>query len=272
MNIKSITSTFTKPRVLAPIAFLSIGVGKISYDYNTAKPVSKKRILVKDTGIIAGSTLGFALVNPLTKFICKNAFIKNKFLKTSEYILAQTAAGTINTLAAIVGAIYANEAIHKYFLDNPKYPKLNVLSDNTKINSAGILQQSSVFKNFNYVNSQFASTTANAMLSTALYIPSMKVFNTPMMALSGFSVANTKGYNNKLKKTTYELLANTMIPSLIISGVSLIVDNQKALIKYPALFASICAGSFAGTKVANKVKPQIDDKIDGLKLNYLIFK
>ena len=44
MNIKSITSTFTKPRVLAPIAFLSIGVGKISYDYNTAKATLEKNI------------------------------------------------------------------------------------------------------------------------------------------------------------------------------------------------------------------------------------
>ncbi len=270
MNIKSIANTITKPAILAPAAFLSIGAGKIAYDYNNEKPVTKKRVLLKDASIISGSMLGFVTVNPLTKYICKNCQAKNKFIKLSEYIITQTFAGTLNTFAAIVGAIYANEFIHKYFLDNPKYPKLNASGDNKE--KTGILQQSSVFKNFNYVNSQFASTTANAMLSTALYVPAMKVFNTPMMALSGFSVANTKGYNNKLKKTTYELLANTMIPSLFISAVSMIVDKRKSLIKYPALFASICLGTFAGSTIANKFKSQIDNTIDGLNLNYLHIK
>ena len=271
MNIKSITNTITKPNVLAPAAFLSIGTGKVYYDYKKEQPTSKKRVLIKDSAIIAGSILGFLLVNPLTKFICKNYTIQNKVMKASEYILAQAFAGTINTFAAIAGAIYSNELVHKYFLDNPKYPNLNTKNVSAD-KSAGIIQQSSVFKNFNYVNTQFASTTANAMLSTALYVPAMKVFNTPIMALSGFSVANTKGYHNKLKKTTYELLANTMIPSLIISGVSLFVDKKKPVVKYPALFASICAGSYAGVNVANQFKQQLDEKIDGLNLNYLKIK
>ena len=271
MNIKSITNTITKPRVIAPAAFLSIGAGKICYDYQKEQPVSKKRILLKDSAIIAGSALGFVIMNPFTRFICKNCKAHNKIMKASEYILSQTAAGTLNTFAAIIGAIYSNEFVHKYFLDNPKYPDLNT-KVHTEDKSAGIIQQSGVFKNFNYVNNQFASTTANAMLSTALYVPAMKVFNTPMMALSGFSVANTKGYHNKLKKTTYELLANTLIPSLLISAVSMLVDNKKAVIKYPALFASVCAGSYAGVKVADKFKRQLDDKIDRLNLSYIKIK
>lgn len=126
----------------------------------------------------------------------------------------------------------------------------------------GYFSSSNVFNKFDYSGKDVAKKAANRVVSTVSDIPEMKILSSPMIALTGFSVANTEGYSNKIKKTSYELLANTMIPTLFVTAVSLVVENKKALIKYPSLISSLLIGAFCGKKVADNLQEAMNKKID----------
>lgn len=300
MKTNLIRNTFqniiTKPRFLGPAVFLGVGGVKTCCDYHKAPHERKTRVLLKDTAILAGSAAAFAVVSPLTRAFCNTRFVDlslkaankliskfrkpltssnrttlgqtEKFMQNTEHVLKEAVAGTINTFAGILGAVYSNEFMHKYVFSKPPFyvePKQETLtSQNIKIPS------SNVFKSFNYVNNEFTKATANKMFSTLSDLPEMKLLEKPMIALTGFSVANTKGYHNKLKKTTYELLANTLIPTIFVSAMSLAVQNKKPMIKYPALFTALTIGAVTGTVAADKMKERINNTIDSIDMKYIV--
>lgn len=305
MKTNAIATLITKPRILGPAVFIGVGLVKTVHDYRKEKPERKKRVLLKDGAILAGSVAGFALVSPLTRLLCRTKFaemfLKNvkkfvsssaeksfqphskaslglqKLLKNTEHVLKESIAGTINTFAGIVGAIYSNEFMHKYVLSKPK-----VTDQSTKqsepakhgksidVKSKGYFQESKVFNNFNYIDKSLAKDAANSMFSTLSDMPNMRVLEKPMIALAGFSVANTKGYHNKFKKTSYELLANTLIPTIFVSAMTLAVEKKEPMKKYPALFAALTLGALVGAKVANKYKEKINETIDGIDMKHIV--
>jgi hypothetical protein len=217
-----------------------------------------------------------------------------------ERVVKEAIAGTLNMFAGVVGAVYANEFMHKYILNKPPFtiekqepPEIKErikkpLSDelNEKQESDGSLSKKTassvdnyalldknkknVFKNFRYDYSNVAKVTANRVFSTVSDLPDMKVLTKSSMALTGFSVANVEGYHNKLKKTTYELLANTFIPTLFVSIASIFVENKKSSIKLPILLSTIIAGIYTGSKVANKLKNTVNERIDKIDMKRIV--
>lgn len=267
MNIKHVTSVLIRPRILAPTVFLAVGTGKTLLDYEKAKPERKKRILAKDSAILTGSLAGFLLINPFTRMLCQNQNIKKAMLKNTHYVITQSIAGVLNTFAGIAGAVCGNELVHKYVLNKkyfqlPKKPDSNVESNQNKF-----FLESNVFKNFNYVN-KTAAQTAGAVLS----LPNMSHFTAPMIALTGMSVAKTDGYNNKIKRTAKELIANSLIPTFVVSAASLLVNNQKNYVKYPVLTGALAAGSYAGTELAEQYQDKLDETIDSIDFQNINFK
>ena len=106
-----------------------------------------------------------------------------------------------------------------------------------------------------------------------LSLPGMSVFTAvPMIALTGMSVAKLDGYNNKIKRTSKELIANSLIPSLLVAGVSLAVENKKNYIKYPALLAALIGGAYAGREVADLYQDKLDETIDSIDFQNIDFK
>ena len=306
MKTNPVLKILTKPRVMGPAVFVAVGIAKTCQDYQKEKPETKSKILLKDSAILAGSIAGFAIVNPLTRAFCGTKFVElfvkgtkkivsrfykipdkssskaiektEKVMKNLEHVIKESAAGTINTFAGIVGAIYANELMHKYVFSNPRFlekfaPKPEnteqPVKQTTNVGGNDFLKNSSAFSSFNYVNMEFAKSTANRVFSTISDVPGMKLLEKPMVALTGFSVANTKGYHNKLKKTTYELLANTLVPTIFVTAMSLAVENKRPLVKYPALFFALTLGAAVGTKVADVYKNKINETIDTLNIDYI---
>lgn len=306
MKTNPVLTILSKPRVMGPAVFVAVGVAKACQDYKKEKPETKTKILLKDSAILTGSILGFALVNPMTRAFCGTKFVElfvnssknlvsrfyklpdkgsikaiektEKVMKNVEHVIKESAAGTINTFAGIVGAIYANELMHKYVFSNPRFLE-KFASKPANIESSAnqaaniernlFFKNSSAFSSFNYVNMEFAKNTASRVFSTISDVPGMRLLEKPMIALTGFSVANTKGYHNKLKKTTYELLANTLIPTIFVTAMSLAVENKRPLIKYPALFFALTLGAAVGTKVADVYKNKINETIDSMNIDYI---
>ncbi|MBS4761037.1 MAG: hypothetical protein KHX03_10110 [Clostridium sp.] len=195
-------------------------------------------------------------------------------LKTAEDITKDCISGCLNTFAGFLGAIYSAAVMKKFVLSKPYFnpPKSkNSGNDNeNETKTQGYFQNSVVFKNFN-TNSDTLKTVKH-LTTTVLGMPEMRVFDVPMMAISGFAVADTKGYHNKFKKTTYTLIAYTLIPTFFYSLVSSFVKNAKGVYKYPLLFASLVGGGYAGKAVGDSLKEKIDKKIDGIDMKYIAIK
>ncbi len=265
MNIKKISTVFTKPSVLAPTVFLAVGTGKTVLDYNNSSPQKKKRTLAKDTAILLGSAAGFMLVRPLSQAICRHGSLNGTILKNTEYVISQSVAATINTLAGIAGAVAGNRLAYRYILNKPYFSVKS--EDKSKESYTAFRLNNKVFSKFDYVNKP-AVETANAILS----LPNMNYFYAPMVALTGMSVAKTQGNNNQIKRTAKEVIANTLIPTFLVSAVSLFVHNKKNYVKYPALLAALAAGSYGGNKIAEKYEDKLDETISSVNFKGLNFK
>lgn len=272
MNIKHITSALTKPRILAPTVFMAVATGKTMLDYEKAKPEKKRVILAKDSSMLLGSLAGFLLINPLTRRLCKNSNINKSIVNNTRYVFAQSVSAMLNTLAGIAGAVCGNELVHKYVLNRPYFaPKTPKDVQAQALQAAAgnpLFIQSKVFKNFNYVN-ESAQYTAGALLS----LPYVSNFTTaPLIALTGMSVANTHGYSNKVKRTAKELIANSLIPTILVSAVSLMVNNKKGFIKYPSLLGALITGSVAGNLLAKRYQDKLYETIDSIDFQNINFK
>lgn len=270
MNIKPnyIHKFITHPAVLAPTVYVGIGASKMFLDYQKAKPHEKKKTLARDAAILAGSVIGFALMNPLTSLFSKKELFSNKIIKDTTYVIKQTLAATLNTFAGITGAVYANELMKKYILNKSYFCPPPVWNeDNIETQKA-----KSIFKNFSTITQHSATQTANRVVTNLSDIPSMSVLSAPMIALTGFSVANTEGYHNKLKKTTKEILANTLIPTIFVSITSLFVGNKKNIIKIPSIITALILGSHVGMITAEKTQSAVGKKIDSMNLEYITLK
>lgn len=265
MNIKKISTVLTKPSVLAPTVFLAVGTGKTVLDYNEAKPQKKKRILAKDTAILIGSAAGFMLFKPLSNLICRFGNVNGNIIKNTEYVITQSIAAAINTLGGILGAVAGNALAYKYVLNRPYFAVKQ--DDKSESRYTPFWQNNKVFTKFDYVNKP-AIETANAVLS----LPNMNYFYAPMLALTGMSVAKTQGNSNQIKRTAKEVIANSLIPTFIVSAVSLFVHNKKNYIKYPSLLAALVVGSYCGNKIAEKYEDKLDETISSVNFRGLNFK
>ena len=214
-----------------------------------------------------------------------NSIITNaqKIVSHTEHVIKEALAATINTFVGVMGAVHANEFMYKFIF--PKFPSLQDSSTEVEVfdslecnkskpqddngidvvcNEGSVNDIKAIFDEFSYVEDTFNKKTVNRVFSAISDLPGMKAFEKPFVALSGFSVAETKGYKNKFKKTLYDLLANTLIPTIFISATSLFVDNKKMFVKYPSLLLSLVTGSLLGGVVADKVKDKIDKGVDNI--------
>lgn len=270
MNIKPnhISKFITHPAVLAPTVYIGIGAGKMLLDYQKAEPHEKKKTLAKDAAILAGSVIGFTLMNPITSLLAKKEVFSNKIIKDTSYVIKQTIGATLNTFAGVAGAVYANELMKKYVLNKSYFcPPPIWNEDNPETQKA-----KSIFKNFSTIKQHAATQTANRVVTNLSDIPSMSILSAPMIALTGFSIANTEGYHNKLKKTTKEILANTLIPTIFVSITSLFVSNKKNIIKIPSIIGALILGSHIGMVTAEKTQKAVGKKIDAMNLKYITLK
>ena len=293
---KHISNILSNPRVLGPAVFVAIGASKTVKDYKKAEPEYKTNVLLRDSSILAGSLAAFTVVNPLTRMFCNTEFIgsmvkwlqrivskhnknlaDNNALKATKNIMQKTErvckeaiSGTINTFAGIAGAVVSNELMDKFVFSRPPFL---VEQKDTKYTLPseipGFIQPvNQIFEKFNVPPYPYAQDAANRVFSSVVGLADIKALEKPMIALTGFSVADTKGYHNKLKKTTYELLANVLIPTIFVSATGLFVHYNKSLVKYPALFLALVGGSYAGEFVARSFKDKIYKTIDGMNFNF----
>ena len=271
ISLKQLSKVLTSPRVLTPAVFLGVGAGKTYRDYKKEEYPTKKQILIKDFSVLSGASAGCALAAfVFNKFFNYELFSTNKkTLKNIEYILKQSCSSVLTTLLGIGCALFLHEPIEKFLLRKLKNKQQK--EQIKKSSAPKFISQTNVFKDFIINTNGSTVKTAEKVFTNMSDLPSMKVFSAPRVALTSFSVVETSGYDNKVKKTTKEIIANTLIPTIFVSTTSIFVNNQKGIIKYPSLLLSLITGTIAGNFVANKTEKQIDNTIDTINTK-LLFK
>lgn len=192
----------------------------------------------------------------------KYVLSKPPFLKKNENIIVNEDIDQDKNKHSEIKTDDVNVAMPSVLNNNESEALINEDSLTSSNKGKGYFSNSNVFSKFDYSGKDVAKKAADRVVSTVSDLPEMKILSSPMIALTGFSVANTEGYNNKIKKTSYELLANTMIPTMFVTAASLLVENKKAVVKYPSLLASLLLGAFCGKKVADSIQDDMNKKID----------
>ena len=78
----------------------------------------------------------------------------------------------------------------------------------------------------------------------------------------GFDIIKEKTFEDKFKKTTHELIANTLIPTFIISAVTAITQNMHNVIRIPLIILSAVGGAFAGKHVGEQVNDRFPEHLN----------
>ena len=288
-TIKDYHEAPTNERTKTLLKDLSILSGSV-VAFSIANPISK---IFCNTQFFKTLTKYFQ--NAFEKINKKQLTTNNAIKKTGEIIdkteqvIKNAIAGTFNTLFGVIGAVLADTFMEKQVFSKPPFAKEDSTENTDKNtqekiqnNPAPIMEEntpsqipsqskelvqnyikaSNIFNKFLTPNATIAKQTANRVFSTVSDVPGLKLLSSPMMALTSFSVVNTEGYNNKIKKTCYERLANTMIPTIFATTASMLVENKKAIIKYPTILAFLLIGAQIGEKTANRLQEKMNAKID----------
>lgn len=304
-RITKFTNYITQPKIAGPAVFLGIGINKTYKDYKKAPDHQKRKTIGKDTAVLLGTTAGYMLATALSKRISKTELIrdlsfyfeKKGFLKSfknniknetikkamhkteqitfsslekTEYIVKECIGGVLSALGATIGAVYTNALANKYLLNKAFFnPPAKQDNNPQPIKQASLTNNNPIFQKFDYINPKMATQAAYAVVGSLGDLTPFKLLEKPLVALGGFSIANVDGYDNKLKKTSHDLLANALVPTFFVSIVSLFVKNKHPLIKYPVISTALFTGVCAGKKIADRYQKKIDEQIDKMDMKYI---
>ena len=84
-------------------------------------------------------------------------------------------------------------------------------------------------------------------------MPEMKIFNSTMIGLQSFQIAEEKTFKDKLRHTTRNLITNTLVPMFYLSLASNVTKGiKKNFLRVPLVFASMVAGTMYTNKKLEK--------------------
>ncbi|MGN1153380.1 MAG: hypothetical protein ACI4S3_05070 [Candidatus Gastranaerophilaceae bacterium] len=91
------------------------------------------------------------------------------------------------------------------------------------------------------------------ILSNITNMPEMKLFNSTMIGLQSFQIAEEKTFKDKLRHTTRNLITNTLVPMFYLSLASNVTKGiKKNFLRVPLVFASMVVGTMYTNKKLEK--------------------
>lgn len=238
-------------------------------------------------------TPGYEVINNIIKISSKGVekiknteFIKNKVipkiaflykpvtatgnavkysLNSIERAIKDCIGGALMTLSAFGGALGANEILTKLIFR--KHKNLNN-TEKTAITTEQLKketekEQKRVARYMKFVDEKIAKDSANsAFFAIVKDIPTLNMLDKPLVALAGFDIIKEKTFEDRFKRTTHDLIANTLIPTFIISITTAITQNMHNVIRFPLIILAAVGGSFAGKHAGEKVKNNFPEHLD----------
>lgn len=230
---------------------------------NTVKFLSKYIKKLQDLEFIKNK------ITPKIAFLYKPAAATGNAVKYSlnsiERAIKDCISASLITLAAFGGGLASNSILTKFIFQKHKSytAKENKQTNPQNTQKEKELEQKRIARYMKYVDEKIAKDSANNAFSAIIKdIPSLKMLDKPLVALAGFDIIKEKTFEDRFKRTTHELIANTLIPTFIISIASALTQTMQNFIKVPLLFIAAVGGAYAGKHVGEKVKNKFPEHLD----------
>lgn len=206
---------------------------------------------------------------PKAKFLYKPVSATGSAVKYSlnsiERAIKDCIGAAFLTLSAFGGALGANALLTKIIFKkrkNPEQkPEKTISQEEFKENTKK--EEKRIARYMKFVDDKIAKDSANNAFSAIIKdIPALKMLDKPLVALAGFDIIKEKTFEDRFKRTTNELIANTLIPTFIISIATAITQNMHNFIRFPLVVLSAVGGAYAGKQAGEKVKNKFPEHLD----------
>lgn len=256
--------------ILAGSAAASLGIYYLikkipNYEFinNTVKFLSKGVEKIQNTNLVKNQ------IQPRISFLYKPATMTGNAVKYSlnsiERAVKDCIGSSFVTLAAFGGGLASNAVLTKFIFQKHKNiePSEKATITTEKIKQEDEIEQKRIARYMKYVDEKIAKDSANNAFSAIIKdIPTLKMLDKPLVALAGFDIIKEKTFEDRFKRTTHELIANTLIPTFVISITSVLTERMQNFIRVPLLFLGAVGGAYAGKNIGEKVKNKFPEHLD----------
>ena len=184
-----------------------------------------------------------------------------------EKAVKECISATFITISAILAAFGGNELICRTLIKKGK-DEIEKKKENMNKTAAEPVQQlppanesKSNYNYFQYINKEFSKDPANKVFASISFLPVMRALDFPMTAVQGFEINRINEFSDKIKRTSYSLIANAIVPTFFISIATAITRQWKDYARYPFIAFSTLAGMAAGMGIGKYAENKIEKNL-----------
>ena len=264
---KTFNKVINSPYLSASI-FLASGGYKIYDDYKIAEDKYKKKFLIKDSVVLAGSAMGMLAERGLTNKAHNSKWYHNTIHKVSEKILHLSNVKNVQTsldytksilksflssftlfASGILGALGMDYLLSKTGFEQPNKITRNHVHEKTKIGK--------------YIDNNIErivdKNTKEEMYSRITDMPQMKIFTTGLIGTQAIELAKEKEFDKRLHHTTKCMINDSLLPLFFLSTSSTLTKKMRTIYRVPIIFTSLVGGTMLGKKFLTKYVEKLND-------------
>lgn len=259
-------------KLISPALTLGLGGYQTYKNYTAAPQKDKQNVLIRDIIVLSGCVAGIgaskiavakilkqeSVKKILPSVIKENDFISclKKGTNTTSEILKECLTEAIITIGGICSGLSVS------FLAEKLFP--------TKIKNKSSGKETPQSPNCDIIKNPDNGVEGIAKAYTNSGVKLASVFDSPFAAMAAYSITQEKGLENRLKLISYELIANTIIPTFTITTTAKAVQNIKnPIIKAASYVVATVSGLFIGNIAGNyfnkKVTEEVADEIKDIE-------
>lgn len=210
------------------------------------------------------------IIKPQAKISTKSKFnpqLMHNSLLHIEKAVKDCMSATFITISAIIAAFAGNELICRTIIKQSKEElekKKEDMKKNAQQNTSAKEHTASSKANYNYlnyINKEFSKDPANKVFASMSFLPVMRALDFPMTAVQGFEINKINEFSDRIKKTSYSLIANAIVPTFFISIATAVTKQWKDYVKYPFIAFSTLIGMAFGMGIGKYTENKIENNM-----------
>lgn len=261
MNINPLSKNLQK--AIPPILVLGLGGCQAYENYKTAPQGDKKNTLMRDIIILSGAAAGVAGCEVAAGKLFNKNFVNNIFgkIQSQNKIVNGLKEGSKNiadilkdcveegfvTIGAVLGGLISSFGAEKLF---PLKDKVQNKDENNSQSPNYSIKENP---------DNLVEGVAKAYNGSGVKVAG--VVDSPLAAMSAYNIAQQKGTENRLKSISYELIANAVIPTFIISSAVKATQNANGAVKAITYPIAALTGLFIGHHVGNYFNEEVTEEV-----------
>lgn len=269
-------------KIITPSAFVGVCAYQSYKDYKNADRVDRKKIIAKDVLIMGGTLTGIVAAKKLVSSASKiktleniSDFFKKKtlsitgFLKSKFGYKERTLKGAVNVLKDTVEELFATFCGIVFAVGISDYLARKKLFDIKPKEKGDKIVANPLTTNYDLYQNPDTGVESVSKIFQSMGLSAAAGVEGPLSALAGYSVSAQQGIENRIKQTSYELIANAAVPTFVISAVGRSTKKlplwSKFLIYPTAALTGLFLGHKAGLWFDKKITQEVTDEIQETK-------